>query len=359
MVSETNRREARYDQPHSNYQTHFIRQPDHQSGHQPAAQRKALPLSHSLGELPSIPQENARDAGSPEPLQKGEGLDNIMAHIYMSFKPFLQDNPPAFNMETYSVENLKWALDSFIAIHVQSLKELEIQDKKYDKIHQLKDKMERENQRKIGYLAGKLSISEEQNKARQQKHDDRVRLIGSIHESEKNKLIHGHNLALSHLKQEKEHQQEAYDVYISQLREEHGKQLASKQAEFIQELDTGEAGAKDEKEKMRQDFAKEKASIERGDHNAKEELEIRLETSNRQLKREQDAKSTLGSEHEAEKKKMRQVHEIEKETLVRKLREDVAALQGALVKRDHFKAMSDHELALRFQDITTEVDEFA
>jgi len=68
---------------------------------------------------------------------------------------------------------------------------------------------------------------------------------------------------------------------------------------------------------------------------------------------------TMRDEHKADMAKMRDAHEVEKVTLNRSLQETVEVLKGALVKRDHFKAMSDHEVAYRFHDISSEVDEFA
>ncbi|KAI9773910.1 MAG: hypothetical protein M1840_006136 [Geoglossum simile] len=71
-------------------------------------------------------------------------------------------------------------------------------------------------------------------------------------------------------------------------------------------------------------------------------------------------------EHEDEKTRMRALHADEKIRLEYKreqdskdLRNEVEVLKGALVKRDHFKALSDNELAHRFQDISSEIDEFA
>jgi len=63
--------------------------------------------------------------------------------------------------------------------------------------------------------------------------------------------------------------------------------------------------------------------------------------------------------HDAEKARMREASEVRETRLVRGLKETVESLKGALMERDHFKAMCDNELANRFQVISLEVDEFA
>ena len=67
----------------------------------------------------------------------------------------------------------------------------------------------------------------------------------------------------------------------------------------------------------------------------------------------------METEHKAEKAKMRGKYEAEKIAHVRGLKETVEILKMELVRRDHFKAMSDRELANRFKEITDEVDDFS
>jgi len=71
----------------------------------------------------------------------------------------------------------------------------------------------------------------------------------------------------------------------------------------------------------------------------------------------------IKKEHEAEKKKMNELHDVEKVALEIKwkqenkcLRDDVEALKGALVKRVHFKGMSDHVLVTCFEELARDVD---
>lgn len=81
-----------------------------------------------------------------------------------------------------------------------------------------------------------------------------------------------------------------------------------------------------------------------------------------ELSRERSIKSqqitNIYNEHEAEKARMRTAHDKEKGALVRNLEKTIQDLQSALVRREHFKAMSDHELARHFQNIADEVDDF-
>jgi anti-sigma28 factor (negative regulator of flagellin synthesis) len=63
----------------------------------------------------------------------------------------------------------------------------------------------------------------------------------------------------------------------------------------------------------------------------------------------------LQKQHEDEQRSLQKQHEEEH----RSLRERVESLKEALVKGDRFKAISDRELARRFQDLTSDVDALA
>jgi hypothetical protein len=72
------------------------------------------------------------------------------------------------------------------------------------------------------------------------------------------------------------------------------------------------------------------------------------------------------NKQETEKKRMEEEYvakriklEQEKEEELRSLKDENQALKGAMVKRDHFKAMSERELALRFKDLASEIDGFS
>jgi hypothetical protein len=97
-----------------------------------------------------------------------------------------------------------------------------------------------------------------------------------------------------------------------------------------------------------------------------------------QIKEDHKAQKTqMRDSHEAQQKQMRDANEVQQkqtrdahnsrivalqkkhEEEHRSLRERVESLKEALVKGDRFKAMTDRELARRFQDLTSDVDTFA
>jgi len=127
---------------------------------------------------------------------------------------------------------------------------------------------------------------------------------------------------------------------------------------------------KDDKQNMEAKHQIEKAAMEKSKQAAEKhyhtQLGIAKENHNKEMERKAEEIDRLKEEHEYEKEKMRELHDAEKLELEAKreeenksLRDDNEALKSALVKRDHFKAMSDHELAERFQNLASEVDEFA
>jgi hypothetical protein len=86
-----------------------------------------------------------------------------------------------------------------------------------------------------------------------------------------------------------------------------------------------------------------------------------------QITKDYEAQKTqMRDAHEAQQRQMRENHNAivvalgkQREEEQRSLREQNQSLKGALVNRDGFKAMSDHKLASRFQELTSDVDAFA
>jgi hypothetical protein len=127
---------------------------------------------------------------------------------------------------------------------------------------------------------------------------------------------------------------------------------------------------KDDKQKMEAKYQIEKAAMEKSKQAVEKQYHTQLGIAKgyheKEMERKAEEINKLKKEHECEKEKMRELHDAEKLALEAKreqenksLRDDNEALKSALVKRDHFKAMSDHELAQRFQNLASEVDEFA
>ncbi|KAG4439729.1 hypothetical protein IFR05_004807 [Cadophora sp. M221] len=128
-------------------------------------------------------------------------------------------------------------------------------------------------------------------------------------------------------------------------------------------LDALKAEHDEEKTGMRAAHEKEKVALVTDLRTAKSQYQKRLQEMDIQLQQEIVGKEkrldALRAEHDEEKTGMRAAHEKEKVSLTRGLQESVEVLKGALVRRDHFKAMSDHELSYRFQEISSEVDDIA
>lgn len=80
--------------------------------------------------------------------------------------------------------------------------------------------------------------------------------------------------------------------------------------------------------------------------------EIKAGNIQLQLNQEKDGKAR-------EIQALKGIHEKEKLDLTGRWKAEMEVYKRALVKREHFKALSDHEVALRFQDISTEVDDLA
>lgn len=63
--------------------------------------------------------------------------------------------------------------------------------------------------------------------------------------------------------------------------------------------------------------------------------------------------------YEADVARLKEMHKAKQLSYTMSLQQSVEALKEALLQRDHFKAMSDHELAHRFQGISCEVDDLS
>jgi hypothetical protein len=122
--------------------------------------------------------------------------------------------------------------------------------------------------------------------------------------------------------------------------------------------------------KMSEQHEREKAVLRRQIEDATTDFHRQLDSiqnkNTEEMKKKSKEIEEILKNHEAEKEKMRKLHDNEKMQLElkreqenRELRNDVEALKGALVKRDHFRALSDRELSYRFQDIASEVEDFA
>jgi hypothetical protein len=119
----------------------------------------------------------------------------------------------------------------------------------------------------------------------------------------------------------------------------------------------------DQKNEMTRRHQINKRAVEEKLRVTRDKFETQLKSIKARLEQEpeRNAKETeaIRKSYDAEKQRMREAFELEKTGFLRELNEKVESLKGALVQRDYFQAMSDHELANRFQVISLEVDEFA
>jgi predicted nucleic acid-binding Zn-ribbon protein len=259
--------------------------------------------------------------------------------------------------------------------------------------------MERESERKNIFLEGKMSNMKEEQETWKNKHDEWVARIQEDHKSEKDALIERYeikiqklngviNLAKSKQDSEKKGLQQQHEDMMAKAKEEltRIKKDSESQVSRAQEslADTVKHCAL-ELEKLRSQHRKEKQLIatdsdiertrlfqelndekerwKREYQKERREMAAALDQAEDDLQKEREEKANeirlLKSEHEAEKAEIKAAHGEDKAKYARGLQKTVENLQAALSNRDHFKAMSDHEFAYHFQDICTEVDEFA
>jgi hypothetical protein len=150
---------------------------------------------------------------------------------------------------------------------------------------------------------------------------------------------------------------------IERIQNAHEREKREVERQFMEERSKMKHELLEQNRKVAEELQSEKQALEEDLRLAKVNFESQLEQTKGQLDQERKGKAKeierIQNAHDAEKRKMREDFEVEKTGLVRGLKETVESLKGALVERDHFKTMSDHELARRFQDISIEVDEFA
>jgi len=122
-----------------------------------------------------------------------------------------------------------------------------------------------------------------------------------------------------------------------------------------------------DKKQMAIKYHNDKVAIERNMQTFKNDLHAQMNalrvTHNHEMEEMAREIEKIEKDHKALQKQLIEAHDVEKTMLERQweeenrsLREHNESLKEALVKRDRFKAMSDRELANRFQDLTSDVD---
>ena len=156
---------------------------------------------------------------------------------------------------------------------------------------------------------------------------------------------------------------EHYEMQAKKMTKKHEDEKRQIEFRFVEQKSQMENELSEQNRKMAEEFQGKNQALKEDLQLAKADLESQSRQTKRQLDREREGNAKdierIRNAHDTETRKMREDFEVEKIGLVRNLQETVESLKGALVERDHFKAMSDPELAHRFEDISVEVDEFA
>jgi hypothetical protein len=101
------------------------------------------------------------------------------------------------------------------------------------------------------------------------------------------------------------------------------------------------------------------SSMRRAHENSQQELG-RMQAQLRQLSITKDEEiTTIIHEYEAKITAMKEAHDADLTKFTKAQQETIDSLQGALVRRDHFKAISDREVAFRFHKISSDLDDFS
>ncbi|KAH7342510.1 hypothetical protein BKA65DRAFT_504248 [Rhexocercosporidium sp. MPI-PUGE-AT-0058] len=308
-------------------------------------------------------------------------------------------------------QTLKKLETSFKSLQIESEKTL---SQRTWKLNEDIAQIQRKHQREIGILEGRLLAVESHFNSQEHRHEDQMNRLRGEHQREGKAQADEHDLQRQRLKSQltllknktdtdmkalrDRHEQEKYENKIAaeqelvRIRSElerrlHDTQQSLSSVAETHRLEIAAINRRNEDERFRisQDFAIETNQLERNHalkldqmvanyenekkalvadlRNAKSQYDKRLGEMSIQLEQEIEGRDrrvdALKAEYESEKTEMRASHEKEKISLTRGLQESVEVLKGALVKRDHFKAMSDHELSYRFQEISSEVDDLA
>jgi hypothetical protein len=190
-------------------------------------------------------------------------------------------------------------------------------------------------------------------------YDLRLEKISKQYEDDRRQMTGRFEVEKTKLSSTAKSQREQYEARLANLRKEN---------EDDKRRMTSEHQIK--KREMEKKFHEDKAVMEGVLQSTKDQFHTQLSNIRDEHNQEMDRKATeiemIRMEYEANKKKMDELHHakiVELETKWKQenkeLRVYVEDLTEALLKRDHFKAMSDHDLAIRFQDLANEVDQFA
>ncbi|KAH0558446.1 hypothetical protein GP486_004892 [Trichoglossum hirsutum] len=178
----------------------------------------------------------------------------------------------------------------------------------------------------------KQQLKERADRHEEEKQDITKRLNDVMDEMNDN--FHNEKARLS---SEMESQRDAHEAELSDLRKQNA----------------------EDKQQMAAKHKAEKSAMEK-------RLEYEKEASAKSMQYQRDRHAQEMDEKNKQIEEIKKRHDAEKVELEnkrikehRELRETVEKLKGALVKRDHFKVLSDHDLSHRFQDIASEVDDFA
>jgi hypothetical protein len=221
----------------------------------------------------------------------------------------------------------------------------------------------REKDKQLLILEGKVSVFTEEfkdaNDTRDQKYETRENRIREEHQRDKDALVQGHRLQLTAAEKKACEDMARMKADHTATEQQLRSQLDEMSSRHVQEKCDLERGFSDQTNQSETKHQNEISAMIRDMQQAEAGFKQQIGQLEQESQRKANAIKMMENEHKAEKAKIRAKCEAEKIAHLRGLKETVEILKMDLARRDHFKAMSDRELANRFKEITDEVDDFS
>ncbi len=232
------------------------------------------------------------------------------------------------------------------------------------------EKAEKENQRKIGQLEGKMEEREKGFKDQLRKQRDENEFISKNNKTRIRDLENEVRGLKDKLHTESTTLKQQYEQQLGELNTQVSQAVSKNEADNAQwKVYYGSLEAKltkdfNEKTRLKDiEYQNRKKAMDEAILKAKQDRDVAISTRNRDI---EDVKAAwrkevaeLKAEWKTEVAELKTAHEADKAEAIKALKETAEELKTALVERDHFKAMSDREVANYFREINTYVDDFA
>jgi hypothetical protein len=216
----------------------------------------------------------------------------------------------------------------------------------------------------------RISVLREEHANREQRHDSKMANMQSEN--------HTMRMRIQQLENEAEQSKQGYENQVKALEMRHQAELATREMVAQEDINRTKRDYDTQLEKISEQYNDNERRMISEHQTRRVEIEHRYNkqlgnTREEHLQEMDKMTLKIRTECEADKRKMEELHDakiweleikwkqekIKWEQEIKGLKDDKAALTSALVRREHFKAMSDYDLANRFQILASEVDEFA